>query len=111
MDIYNLDFTGEQLNTLFKNALSREQIEEIIEATKKGDSAYEIAVKNGFEGSESDWLNSLIGGSEEHVKEVIDKFLEDNPISETIKSVNGKTGNVILTADDVNTYEKEELTS
>lgn len=26
---------------------------------KDGLSAYEIAVKNGFEGSEQDWLNSL----------------------------------------------------
>lgn len=26
---------------------------------KNGLSAYEIAVKNGFEGSEQDWLNSL----------------------------------------------------
>lgn len=26
---------------------------------KDGLSAYEIAIKNGFEGSEQDWLNSL----------------------------------------------------
>jgi len=29
--------------------------------TLEGDSAYEIAVQNGFEGSESEWLDSLVG--------------------------------------------------
>lgn len=27
----------------------------------KGDSAYDIAIKNGFEGTELEWLNSLKG--------------------------------------------------
>ena len=109
---YNLDFTGEQLNTLFENALSREQIEEIIETTKKGDSAYEIAVKNGFEGSELDWLNSLIGGSEEHVKEVITEHLEKYPLEAPVLSVNNKTGNVNIVASDIeDVYSKEETYS
>ena len=29
--------------------------------SKAGESAYEVAKKNGFEGTEEDWLNSLIG--------------------------------------------------
>lgn len=28
-----------------------------------GDSAYEVAVKNGFEGTEEEWIASLVGGS------------------------------------------------
>lgn len=32
-----------------------------ISSETKGDSAYEIAVKNGFEGTESEWLESLKG--------------------------------------------------
>lgn len=31
----------------------------------KGESSYDIAVRNGFEGSEKDWLNSLKGSSAE----------------------------------------------
>lgn len=30
---------------------------------KDGKSAYEVAVDNGFEGTEADWLNSLVGKS------------------------------------------------
>ena len=30
-------------------------------ASCEGESAYEIAVRNGFEGSESEWLESLVG--------------------------------------------------
>lgn len=29
--------------------------------SKAGDSAYEVALKNGFEGTEQEWLNSLVG--------------------------------------------------
>lgn len=34
----------------------------ISETGLKGKSAYEIAVDNGFEGSEEEWLESLKGG-------------------------------------------------
>ncbi|WP_036256500.1 lipoprotein, partial [Mesoplasma syrphidae] len=30
-------------------------------ALKDGESAYQIAVRNGFEGTEEEWLESLIG--------------------------------------------------
>ncbi|WP_199809822.1 MULTISPECIES: right-handed parallel beta-helix repeat-containing protein [unclassified Streptomyces] len=51
-----------------------------------GDSAYEIAVENGFTGSETDWLASLKG----------DKG--DPGTSGGVTSVNDKTGVVTLTA-------------
>lgn len=38
----------------------KKKIDRIIEGTK-GDSAYQIAVKNGFEGTEKKWLESLKG--------------------------------------------------
>ena len=37
-------------------------LEDLIEAFK-GDSAYEIAVKHGFEGDEADWLATLVGAA------------------------------------------------
>ena len=36
-------------------------IQNTVDAVEKGKSAYEIAVDNGFEGSESEWLDSLKG--------------------------------------------------
>jgi len=30
----------------------------------KGDSAYQVAVKNGFVGTEQEWLDSLVAGGE-----------------------------------------------
>lgn len=45
-----------------------------------GDSAYQIAVNNGFEGTESEWLTSLEGndgfGTEEQYNDIISR-LED----------------------------------
>lgn len=40
---------------------NKKQVEFIAPQGEKGDSAYEIAQKNGFEGSESEWLESLHG--------------------------------------------------
>jgi hypothetical protein len=38
-------------------------VNEVLRNVKDGDSAYEIAVQNGFRGSEQEWLNSLVGES------------------------------------------------
>ena len=46
--------------TRFKVKFS-EKIEVVADETQNGKSAYEIAVENGFEGSESEWLESLNG--------------------------------------------------
>lgn len=69
-------------------------------------SAYGIAVKHGFVGTEEEWLESLKGSGggdidEETIRELIDEFLENNPIDAPVTSVNGKTGAVRLNASDV----------
>lgn len=46
-----------------------------------GKSAYQIAVDNGFEGTEEEWLESLGGVDENAVNEIIKAYLEDNEIT------------------------------
>lgn len=43
--------------------LAKKYVNSILSGTEalKGESAYEIAVKNGFQGSETEWLESLEG--------------------------------------------------
>ena len=53
---------NEKINSNFEEV--GKDIKGVLDVVQKGDfakSAYDIAVKNGFVGSESDWLNSLIG--------------------------------------------------
>lgn len=38
------------------------RIEQTVSQILRGYSAYEIAVQNGFEGTEEEWLGSLVGG-------------------------------------------------
>ena len=65
-------------------------------------TAYGIAVKHGFEGTEEEWLLSLHGTvDEEMVEEFINNYLDEHPIPSPVQSVNGKTGEVKLSADDV----------
>jgi hypothetical protein len=56
MQIYELNFTGEQLNEKFKNTLSGEEVIKLVNDTKKGASAYEIACEEGFSGTKTEWL-------------------------------------------------------
>lgn len=44
-------------------ALIKSYVAKIVENCGKGKSAYEIAVEQGFEGTESEWLKSLQGQS------------------------------------------------
>lgn len=48
----------------------------------KGDSAYEIAIKNGFQGSESEWLESLEGVTP-HIGDNGNWFLGDEDLGVT----------------------------
>lgn len=65
-------------------------------------SAYGIAVKHGFVGTEEEWLDSLKAAvDEEMVKAFVEAYLEANPLDAPVTSVNGKTGDVELTASDV----------
>lgn len=52
-------------------------ISEIIKG-KDGLSAYEIAVQNGFEGTEIEWLTSL-GASQEEIVSAVETYFADNP--------------------------------
>lgn len=68
----------------------------------KGDSAYESAVKNGFEGSEEEWLESLKGenGSTPYIQ---DGYWYIDGVNTNVKAtgidgkdgINGKDGNSI----------------
>ena len=51
-----------------------------------GKSAYEIAVENGFEGTEEEWLESLSGNvTEEQIQNAVDKYLDENPVEAGVK--------------------------
>lgn len=58
--------------------LSKRYVDEIIAGagSLQGKSAYEIAIEQGFEGSEADWLKSLEGESP-HIGENGNWFLGD----------------------------------
>lgn len=58
--------------------LSKKYVDEVISNSDslKGKSAYEIAVEQGFEGSEAEWLKSLEGESP-HIGENGNWFLGD----------------------------------
>jgi hypothetical protein len=75
----------------------------------KGDSAYDIAVLNGYEGTEQEWLESLNPVNPETVKEVVNEYLEKNPIDITVTSVNGQKGDVEITADSIGAISENEL--
>jgi glycerophosphoryl diester phosphodiesterase len=76
---------------------------------RDGLSAYEIAVKNGFKGTEKEWLSSLNKVDPDIIRESVDKFLENNPVETSVTSVNGKKGAVQLSADDVGAVGKSQL--
>ncbi len=76
---------------------------------RDGLSAYEIAVKNGFKGTESEWLASLSSANPEIIKASVNEYLEKNPIDAAVTSVNGQKGDVKLTFEDVKAVGKSEL--
>ncbi|MBE5800054.1 MAG: hypothetical protein E7321_08920 [Clostridiales bacterium] len=63
-----------------------------------GKSAYEIAVENGFEGTEQEWLESLGGSvSDEQIEKAVNKYLDENPIGipDVTTADNGKVLTVV----------------
>lgn len=64
----------------------KKKIDRIIEGTK-GDSAYQIAVKNGFEGTEKKWLESLKGDKGDK-GELVDLVKEEEGKNISIESAN-----------------------
>jgi len=75
-DLSTNDFTNEY----------KKKIDRIIEGTK-GDSAYQIAVKNGFEGTEKKWLESLKGDKGDK-GELVDLIKEEEGKNISIESAN-----------------------
>lgn len=73
MDFFTLTFLQQYISELIKNA-----------GAVQGKSAYDIAIENGFLGSEEDWLTSLKGISP-HIGENNHWFIgdEDTGISAT----------------------------
>lgn len=78
---------------------------------KDGLSAYELALKNGFVGTEEEWLESLNAANPELVDKSVVEYLEKNPVDVPVTSVNGRVGDVELDADDVGAVSKSGLQS
>ena len=75
-----------------------------------GKSAYEIAVENGFEGTEEEWLESLKMGdvSEEQIQAAVNKYLDENPVEAGVKFKPDKTLKLEDGILSVNTADKVE---
>lgn len=56
-----------------------------------GASAYELAVKNGFEGTEEEWLDSLVGGSGSGTASLADWVKQPEPPKYTAEDVGADT--------------------
>ena len=78
---------------------------------RDGLSAYEIAVANGYRGTEKEWLDSLNSADPELINKSVAEYLDKNPIDIPVVSVNGKTGEVKLDADDIGAVDKNDLQS
>ena len=76
----------------YKNNNEWTEINIVGEKGQNGLSAYEVAVKNGFVGTESQWLESLKGASGEDGKNGTDGY---SPIANVTKS--GKTATITIT--------------
>ena len=75
----------------------------------KGKSAYELAVENGFKGTESEWLESLKGEkSAMSAYEIAVKYGFKGTEKEWLESLQGKNGNDGKDGKNVDTYEMFE---
>ena len=62
-------------------------------------SAYGVACKNGFEGTEEEWLASL-EANPERIKQYVEEYLEANPVSvDTTLTKEGKAADAKATGD------------
>ena len=97
MNSYNMEFNADF-----------GQFQKVTERGLDGLSAYEVAVKNGFNGTEQEWLESLHGGipdpelSETSENPVMNKVVtkEINLLKESIANAGGGTGTQIYVVQD-----------
>jgi hypothetical protein len=69
----------------------------------EGDSAYDVAVANGFVGTEQEWLDSLSGGSSADIADFV--FTDDsNNTGRSIISLPGDKGMTIAAGEDSDLY-------
>ena len=62
-------------------------------------SAYGIAVKNGFQGTEEEWLRSLEMSPSE-ISDAVNKFLSENPVAiDATLSISGQAADAKATGD------------
>lgn len=82
------------------NIISIEEVEIQTGGGEKGDpgkSAYEIAVEQGFTGTENEWLDSLHGAPGESAYEVAQKEGYQGTLEEWLASLQGRPGDDALT--------------
>lgn len=70
-----------------------------------GESAYEIAVKNGFEGTEEEWLESLKYSSSEEFKQLAEQVKQD------ARTATEKAQEATTAASNANTYANDAQTA
>lgn len=93
--IKNKPAAGDIFTTSIKDGvLVLEQSDAMCE---KGDSAYEVACKNGFEGTEAEWLASLIGGGGGGSAIELAQTLESNDTDKapSVKAVNDGLADIV----------------
>lgn len=84
---------------------------------ERGDSAYEIAVQNGYEGTEAEWADSFLNSDNYYNKSEVKGLVIDNLTSETTdQPLSAKQGKVLKglideKADGSTTYSKAEINS
>lgn len=82
---------------------------------ERGDSAYEIAVQNGYEGTEAEWADSFLNSDNYYNKSEVKGLVIDNLTSETTdQPLSAKQGKVLKglvdeKADGSTTYSKTEV--